>query len=164
MEHMISSILIFKLINIIIHGRVKVEGKRDFRPIPEMVEEHEVVSAYAIKPDIESNIFDDGMEHKYPQRLDGDWEIMGTSLHQCIFLLLVLSKLHHCMPRDFLVSIKFLANNRDASNLGDNLFYNRELHPINFYHVLILVSNHTFGDRGDPSMEEFNIICNFPSL
>ena len=49
MEHKIPSFLFFILINIIIHGRVKVEGDINFCPILEMFEQHKMVSANVVE-------------------------------------------------------------------------------------------------------------------
>ena len=70
MECWVPCFLILILIYILIHGRIEVKWNKDFFPVPKMVKQHKIVCANAVKPGVESNIFDDGLKHESPQRLD----------------------------------------------------------------------------------------------
>ena len=59
MEYHSPSMLLLIFINVFIHKRVKIEGDRNFGPIHEVIEYHEMVGAQPIKYGVQGDVFDD---------------------------------------------------------------------------------------------------------
>ena len=59
MESRVPILLFLELINVLVHRGIEVKGDGDFNPVPEMVEQHEMVGANVVEPGVKRDVFDD---------------------------------------------------------------------------------------------------------